>query len=438
VSDLIVRKTAPFDETMVAPPSKYHTHRAFILASVAEGESLIAGTSESLDNLATAQCLSLLGAHFERTSGGYRVSGGPYQTPDDVLDAGNSGSTIHFLLALSSTAPGTVIFTGDVSIRSRPQKPYIEALNRWGIDAWSTRGDGRPPIVVRHRDPRTLGRSVEVDGLISPWTTGLILLAPLTGHEVGVTVTGAVQESTYVAMTIAMMNDFGVQVIASPDRRSYVVPGGQRYTPTTVLIPGDIALASFGLALAALTGSHLVCSNLNLSIPHPEAAIVVALQRMGADLRIEPDARTVEITGGRRLKGIEMDCSDSPDMVPVLSVLLALAEGKSRITNVRQLRYKESDRLATICQLNKMGARVRERGDGLEFEGVERLHGADINSFHDHRVQMSFVVAGSIAEGTTRVSEAQAAGVSYPGFIKDMKSLGVSVEVLEDGVSVPL
>jgi len=335
------------------------------------------------------------------------------------------------MLALASTAPGAVVFTGDDSIRSRPQKPYVEALNRWGIEVWSTRGDGRPPLVVKHHDPRSLGPYVEVDGLISPWRTGLILLAPFTGHEVRVGVTGVVQESSYVSMTIAMMKQFGVEVTASPDHRLYVIPGGQRYKPTTIQIPGDIALASFGLALAALTGSHLVYSNLDLTMVHPEAAIIAVLQQMGADLRIDHEARTVEIIGGRRLKGIEVDCGDSPDIVPILSVLLALANGKSRITNASQLRYKECDRLAAMCQLNKMGARVVETADGLEFEGVERLHGATIDSFHDHRIQMSFVVAACAADGITHISDAQAAGVSYPGFISDMQRLGIPIEVVD-------
>jgi len=285
------------------------------------------------------------------------------------------------------------------------------------------------PIVIKHRDPRTLGPYVEVDGLISPWTTGLILLAPLTGSEVKVGVTGAVQEPSYVALTIEMMKQFGVEVLAAPDHRSYVVPGGQLYRPLTVQIPGDIALASLGLALAVLTGSHLVYSNLDLTGIHPEAAFVPALQQMGADLRIDPATRTVEVFGGRRLTGIEVDCSDSPDMVPILSVLMALATGKSRITNASQLRYKECDRLAAMGQLNRMGARVRETADGLEFEGVESLHGATIDSFHDHRIQMSFAVAGCVAEGITRISDAQAAGVSYPGFMIDMQRLGIPLKL---------
>ncbi|MEW6267591.1 MAG: 3-phosphoshikimate 1-carboxyvinyltransferase [Thermodesulfobacteriota bacterium] len=429
---LVVRQTRPFQGKLVAPPSKYHTHRALVLASLAEGESLITGVSESLDNMSTLRCLELLGTGFERRLEGCRVRGGPYRTPENVLDVGNSGSTIHFLLALASTAPGAVVFTGDASIRSRPQQPYLEALNQWGIEAWSTRGDGRPPIIVKHQDPSRLGPQVEVDGLISPWTTGLLLLAPFIGREVRVGVTGAIQESGYVSMTIGMMRQFGVEVVGSPDHSRYVIPGDQHYRPAAVRIPGDIALASFGLALAALTGSRLSYSNLDVTSAHPEAAIIPALQSMGADLRIERETGTVEITGGKRLRGIEVDGGDSPDLVPILSVLLALAQGKGRIFNAAQLRYKESDRLAAMTQLNKMGARVRETADGLEFEGVAELHGAEVDSFHDHRVQMSLAVAGSVAAGTTLISDPEAAGVSYPGFVSDLISLGVPLEIRQD------
>jgi len=434
MSFLSIRKVSPFDVRMVAPPSKYHTHRAFILASLSEGESRITKISESLDNMATLRCLSLLGTRYERSQDGYTVWGGPYQTPENVLDAGNSGSTIYFLLALASTAPEAVIFTGDASVRSRPQKPYLEALNRWGIEAWSTRGDGRLPIVVKHHDPKRLGPYVEVDGLLSQWRTGLILLAPLTGHEVKVTTTGVVQEPTYASMTIAMMKQFGVEVIVSSDHRSYLIPGKQYYTPTTIQIPGDISLASFALALAALTGSHLVCSNIDLTTIHPEAAIIPVLQRMGVDLRINPEAQSVEITGSGRLKGIDVDCSDAPDMVPILSVLFALAEGRSRIQNAYQVRFKESNRLAAMCQLNKMGARVKETADGLEFEGVEKLRGATIDSFHDHRVQMSFVIAGSVAEGVTLVSDPSASSISYPNFVSDIREIGVPIEAIDQPV----
>ena len=196
---------------------------------------------------------------------------------------------------------------------------------------------------------------MEVDGLISQWRSGLILLAPLTGHDVEVVATGEVQEASYVSMTIDMMKRFGVEVIASPDGRICRIPAGQAYRPAALRMPGDIASASFGLALAALTGSRLRYSNMDLTVIHPEDKIIGALQRMGADLRIDPIARTLEVVGGRRLKGIVVDCGDSPDMVPVMSFLLALSRGKGRIVNAQQVRLKECDRLAAMSQSIEWG-----------------------------------------------------------------------------------
>ncbi len=410
-----------------APPSKYHTHRALILASLANGVSKVTGISKSLDNMSTMQCLSALGTCFDPIDGGYRIIGQPFQTPENVLDCGNSGSTIHFLLGVAATAHRMTVFTGDASLRSRPLGPYIQALNRWGIDVWSTRENGMLPVIIRHNDVSQLADRVQINGMISPWTTGLILMAPFTGHDVTVEVeNGKLNEGSYTELMIKMMAEFGVDVEYPADRSSFFIPGGQDYQPAEVTIPGDIALASFGLVMAAITGSHIRYTNLDTGIYHPEAKILEALQRMGADVRIDPQAKTVEVYGGQPLKAIEIDCNDSPDMVPILSVLLAHGEGESRIVNAEQLRFKECDRLMAMSQLNKMGAQVSETDDGLIIRGVENLHGADVESFHDHRVLMSFVVAGLAATSPSSISDPGAAAVSYPGFLKDIAALGAS------------
>jgi 3-phosphoshikimate 1-carboxyvinyltransferase len=432
MSSLVVQTlTKPIDGTLVAPPSKYHTHRALVLGALAKGESIITGISKSLDNMSTMKCLSLLGTQFSEIEDGYRIVGSDFQTPADILDCGNSGSTIHFLLGLSAMAPGTVIFTGDESLRSRPLGPYIEALQRWGIDVWSSRENGYLPVIVRHKDPTQLSDRVVVNGMISPWATGLILMAPFTGHGVTVEIeNGKLNEGSYTELMIKMMEKFGIKVEYPPSRSSFYIPGGQKYQPSQVAIPGDIALASFGLVLAALTDSHIRYTNLDLSIYHPEAKIIEVLQDMGADLRIDAERQTVEVFGGRPLTGVTVDCNDSPDMVPILSVLLAFGKGESKIINAEQLRYKECDRLAAMTQLNKMGARVTETADGLVFEGVDTLHGADLESFADHRVLMSMAVAGLVAQGRTTISEPGAAAVSYPGFIKDIGALGAAFQIV--------
>jgi 3-phosphoshikimate 1-carboxyvinyltransferase len=419
----------PIEGILKAPPSKYHTHRGLVLGALAEGTSTITGISKSLDNMSTLQCLSSLGTSFESIEGGYHITGKPFHTSANVLDCGNSGSTISFLLGVSAMAPGTTVFTGDDSLRDRPLGPYIEALNRWGIDVWSTRSNGLLPVVIRHTDVARLPNHVVVSGANSTWTTGLILLAPFTGHDVTVEIeNGKLSAGSYTILIIKMMKDFGINVEYPENRSSFSIPGDQKYHSAEVNIPGDIALASFGLVLAAINNSHIRYTNLDLSVYHPEAKIIEALQAMGADVRIDTNAKTVEVYGGKPLKGVVVDCDDAPDMVPVLSVLLTFAEGESQIINAEQLRFKECDRLMAMTQLNKMGANVVETADGLVFQGVKKLHGANLDSFHDHRVLMSYAVAGLAADTPSTISDPGAAAVSYPGFLKDISALGVDFE----------
>ena len=423
----------PLEGTLVASPSKYHTHRALILAALADGESTITGMSTSLDNMSTVKCLTQLGTKFESIGNGYKVTGRPFQTPTNILDCGNSGSTINFLLAVTSTAPGTIVYTGDESLRSRPLGPYIEALNRWGIDTWSTRSNGLLPVVIRSGDITKLSDRVWINGLISPWTSGLLIAAPFTGHDVTIDIEdGKLNEASYTDLMIQMMALFGVEAEAKEDHSSFFVKGGQKFQPGQVHIPGDIALASFGLVLAAISDSHICYTNMDPDAFHPESKILEALEQMGADVRIDGDAQTIEVYGGKPLKGIEIDCNDAPDMIPVLSILLAHGEGESRIVNAEQVHYKECDRLEAMAQLNKMGVPVEVTRDGLIIQGVKKLHGAELESYKDHRVMMSFAIAGLVADGTTYITDPEAAGVSYPGFIKDISALGADFEIISD------
>jgi 3-phosphoshikimate 1-carboxyvinyltransferase len=415
---------------MKAPPCKYYTHRGFIFGSLARGKTQVLNTSDAGDNLSTVRALKRLGTQVERIENGYEVTGGPYRTPDDVLDVGNSGSTITFLMGLAATAPGTIVFTGDHTLRQRPMGPLVDALDRWGVPCWSTRGNGLPPIVVQHF--QELKPSVEVDGFISQYVSSPIMLAPFAGKDVIVRVTGVFNEPTYVTTTVHTMGMFGVEVLPDPDENSFFIRAGQQFQPTTFEVPGDFALAAYGMAVAALTGSKVTYTNLDMDSVQAEKGFVLFLQKMGAEIGIDREAKTVTVIGNGRLQGVEWDGNDTPDMIPLMAVLCALAEGKSRIYNIEQVRYKESDRVSQMMQLNKMGARVAEFRDGLEFEGVERLQGAHMDSVHDHRLAMGWVVAGLMAEGETVVSEGEVAAISYPDFLTDMQRLGMDIRLVEE------
>jgi len=427
MADLLVRKlTGHLDAEIEAPPCKYYTHRAFILGSLAKGETTITGTSDAEDNMSTVRVIRAFGARVERIHGGYKVWGGPYQTPDNVIDVGNSGTTIQFMMGLASTAPGTSVFTGDQSIRRRPFGPLIDALNRWGVPCWSTRGTGQAPIVVQPH--KGLKPVVESSGWISQWISSLVLLAPFAGRDAEVRVVDALDSPTYVRTTIYMMDLFGVRVHASDDFRTFCIPTGQHFTPATFRIPGDFALAAYGFVAAALAGGRVRYTNLDINSIQAEKGIIPFLQGMGADLRIDAESKSIELVGGRPLKAIEWDGNDSPDVVPIMTLACALARGKSTIYNIAQLRVKESDRLAEMRQLNKMGARVEVFEDRLEIRGVDRLHGAELDSAYDHRLAMTWTIAGSLAEGETLVKDVDVAAVSYPAFLSDMERLGLKFE----------
>ncbi len=427
MTDMLVRKLKePLDADLVAPACKYYTHRAFILGSLAEGETTVTGTSDADDNMSTVRAIRALGAEVEKIPGGYKVWGGPYQTPDNVIDIGNSGTTIQFMMGLASTAPGTTVFTGDASIRRRPFGPLMDALNRWGVPCWSTRGGGLAPIVVEPN--QGLKPVVETSGWISQWVSSHILLAPFAGQDVTVRVTTPTDAPTYVRLTMSMMAQCGVHAEADDDCRLFSIPAPQKFKPAEFHIPGDFALAAYGLVAAAVMDGRVMYTNLDINSIQAEKGIIPFLQKMGADLRIDAEAKTIELRGGRRLRAIEWDGNDSPDVIPAMVLACVLARGKSRLYNIAQLRAKESNRLVEMLQLNSMGARVVEIEDGLEIEGVDSLHGATLDSAFDHRLAMTWMVAGCAADGETIVKGVEAASVSYPDFLADMKILGADFE----------
>jgi len=423
--DMIVEPIEGLRGELKAPPSKSHIHRALIMGSLAEGDTYIKNIGAlSEKHSATIRAIEAFGARVERIRGGYKVTGSLYKTPDDILDVGNSGTTISFLLGVSATAPGASIFTGDESIRKRPLGPLLDALGQLGIECWSTRNNGLPPIVVKGGGIR--GGACKVSGFISQWTSSLLLAAPLAEHDTQIEIIDKAREWPYIEMTCAMLKEFGIK-ISKEERGYFEVPSNQSYRPAIVEIPGDFGLAAFGLAAAALGNSEVILRNLDMRTIHGEKSIVNFLRAMGADVRVDEQSKSIRVNGGRRLEGIEMDVIDSPDNVPILAVLGSLSKGKTIIYNAEHTRYKECDRIKAMLQLKRMGAKIEEREYGLEIEGVDKLKGSEIESFGDHRVMMAFVVAGCYATGRTTISKAECFRISYPSFMKDMINLGMKL-----------
>jgi 3-phosphoshikimate 1-carboxyvinyltransferase len=330
------------------------------------------------------------------------------------------------LLGLAALGDRPVRFVGQRYFRRRPIGPMLRALKRMGV---RLEYEGQHlPVTVYPGVPR--GGRIRIDGTLSQWISGLLMLAPYALEPTVVEIRGELNERPYIELTIDMMRQFGLEVTAREDWREFYVAPGQRPKPTDVVLPPDLGSAVFGLAACTLNPSKVTFHSSTPIEGHPEASVFDSLMAAGVPFRFAPDGLSVSMDhDGTPPEGGPLDCRDIPDMVPILSVLASRASGKSALGHVAHVRLKESDRVESMLQLRKMGAKVEFDGNDMTFEGVQRLHGATLSSFNDHRVLMSLTVAGSIATGVTELSYPHAYRISYPEFLDHMNALGIPAAV---------
>jgi len=263
----------------------------------------------------------------------------------------------------------------------------------------------------------------------SQFVSGLLFAAPKAFADTEIMVTNELESKPYVTMTLDILDKHSIKVEPSPDYSRFFVPCGQVYTPFSHVVEGDYSSAAFLLAAASVTDSRVKVTNLEGESFQGDRIMVDILREMGSQVKVGEDY--VEVQGAKQgLEGISIDLRDTPDLVPVCAVLGCLARGETFISGVRRLRFKESDRIASISsELRKMGGEVTESEDGLIIKGVNKLHGTELNSHNDHRIAMACAVAGLRAEGTTIIHEIECVNKSYPNFVKDLRSLGGEVHV---------
>jgi 3-phosphoshikimate 1-carboxyvinyltransferase len=302
----------------------------------------------------------------------------------------------------------------------------LRALQRLGVRLQAT---GQTlPVTVFPGLPR--GGSVHIDGTLSQWVSGLLLLAPFALEPTTIVVRGELNERPYLELTVEQMRQFGLSVTVREDWRRFEIPPCQRPVAAEVVLPADIGSAVFGLAACALHPSRVTFRSPVPIEGHPEASVLDALRAAGVPMRLHRDTRSISIDhDGTPPEGGRLDCRDIPDMVPILSTLASRARGRSVLGHVAHVRMKESDRVQSMLQLCKLGASVEFDGNDLTFAGVEQLHGARLSSFNDHRVLMALTVAGSTATDVTELSYPHAYRISYPEFLGHMNALGIQVVV---------
>ncbi|KIF73731.1 3-phosphoshikimate 1-carboxyvinyltransferase [Streptomyces sp. 150FB] len=421
---------------VLVPNSKYHAHRALILASLADGVSRVHGLSDARHVQYTVQLLRGLGVKISTEGDTFVVHGlgGRYRPRRAAVSAGSSGTTLYFMIGLASLSDRPVTVTGQKYFRRRPVGPLLTALREMGVGLESA--DDCPPVQVQGSRPA--GGHVRIAGTLSQWISGLILLAPFATGPTTIEVVGELNERSYLELTVAMMRQFGLQVTVSADWRRFDVTPDQEATATELTLPPDIGSAAFGIAAAALHPSDVLLRGMTRleggPADHPEFHFLDIARSMGVPMELDEKAGGVRIQqDAPLLKGVTVDCREVPDMLPILSTLGTFAYGESMFHNIAHTRLKESDRAAAMLQLNSMGGDLELVGDALRVRGVGGLVGARLSSFNDHRVLMSLAVASSRARGHSTLTYPNAYRISYPTFLDAMNTLGLPMSVENSG-----
>lgn len=412
-----------------APTSKSYTHRAIAIGALSN-ECNVRKPLLSADTLATVSACEKLGAKIEKENGDLHIIGikGRPNVPDDVIDVKNSGTTLRLMTAISSLASGATVLTGDSSIRGRPNQPLLDVLNKLNVEVFSTRNNGCAPIVVKGR---LKGSAAEIDGsMSSQFISALLMACPLATEDTILSVKGQMKSRPYVDITIEMLSQAGVRIIVDETNGiKFIIPANQKYDLKEYTVPGDFSSASYLLAAAAMLGPCITVHNLFPS-KQGDAEIINVLRQMGAEVHWDTEKGVVTVKG-KNLKGITFDAGATPDLVPTVAVLAAVADGVTVIGNAKHVRYKETDRLhAMAVELSKMGIMVKEEPDSLTITGG-KLTGADLHGWHDHRIVMSLTLAGMVA-GKTTIDTAESVSISYPSFFDDVRSIGAKIEMLDE------
>lgn len=404
---------------LAAIPSKSEVHRLLICAALSKGETRLELPSSSQDIDATLACLRAIGAEITGIEDGilHIMPIGNRAETHSVLDCRESGSTLRFLLPVAAALGLTCRFEGSGRLPQRPLQPLLSLLEEHGCAYTSE----TLPLSI---SGKLQGGSFRLPGDVSSqYFTGLLLALPILGGG-EVFATTPLQSRSYVEITADAMRQFGAAVVCEGER--FTVPASGYVSPGGLSAGGDWSNAAFWLCLGAL-GGPVTVSGLRADSAQGDRKIAELLREFGAD--VKDDSGGVTVSSGP-LRGIDIDASDIPDLVPILAVVAAAAEGETRICNAGRLRLKESDRLKAVAQnLKALGADILEHADGLLIRGGRPLRGAELSGWGDHRMVMSAAIASALADGPVTIRGAEAVQKSYPGFFADFKLLGGEILV---------
>ncbi|CAA9410068.1 MAG: 3-phosphoshikimate 1-carboxyvinyltransferase [uncultured Phycisphaerae bacterium] len=418
----------PFDAEITPPGSKSLTNRAMVLAALGDGASELRNALFADDTLVMMDCLGRLGFRLDvdRADHVVRVHGRGGQVPHSRADlfCGNSGTTIRFVTALCAAGRGRYNLDGIPRMRQRPIGELVDLLRHLGVRVGYVMERGFPPVeVLADGLP---GGIVRFGGSrSSQFLSAVLQVAPYARNEVQVDLDGPQTSWPYVAMTMRLMDEFGVtpELIRDPltgEPRRIIIPHGEPYRPTDYAIEPDASNATYFLAAAAISpGSRMVVKGLGKDSLQGDIGFAGVLRRMGAGVTHARGAITV--TGPDALEGVDVDLAAMPDAAQTLAVAALFADGPTTIRGLHTLRVKETDRIAAVAaELAKLGAEVDVEGDALTVHPPERLKAAAIDTYDDHRMAMSFALAG-LRSGGVRINDPSCVNKTYPGYFDDLR-----------------
>jgi 3-phosphoshikimate 1-carboxyvinyltransferase len=419
-----IREIRPLDRvnaTVRVPGSKSYTQRALVIALLAEGKSTLRNILVSDDTQHLMEALRHLGAGI--VSSGDEVivtgTGGRVCNPGRELSLGNNGTALRFLISVAALGSGDITLTGDRRLCERPVLPLLEGLRSLGVSSTCRFTEGFPPVTV-HGGSLQGGRVVFQDIESSQYVSSVLISAPHASGDVDVEIRGSAVSRPYVEMTQAVMKVFGVSV-EKRNENLLAVKGGHRYRGCHYLVEGDLSSASYFFLAAALCGGTVRVMNTNFWTHQGDVRFLRHLKELGCG--VAATDQWIEVSGGKLAEGdFTASMEDLPDMVPTLAVLAAVRPGRTIIRNVAHLRIKESNRLeALVRELTKTGIQAEELEDGIVITGGTP-HGAEIETYNDHRIAMSFAVLGLAVPGM-RIRNPGCVGKSFPGFWEELGKL---------------
>ena len=433
----LVHPTTSLEGVVKVPGSKSQTARGLILGTLAKGVTRVQHPMLNCDNYDIAECCRLLGADVDTSNDEEWVITSPglegLHVPANVLNVGNSGTGFYFITTLAGMLKGKSVVTGDYQICYRPIKPLLDAMREMGAKCTSTRDNDLAPLMIE--GPLEGGHTVHLGGKNVQWGIGLMVCCPALDGDTTIIYDTTLGERPYANLTMDWMKAAGVHLINN-NYESFVIPGNQQYHPFTKKTAADWCSASYPMVAAAIMKEKktIRLDGLDINDFMGERHYVDWINEMGGKVTVVDEGRGgVFVEGGHELHGIEIDCGDTPDAVPALSVLGAYCtSGKMRLYNIAACRMKETDRAKSIaCELRKMGAKIEEGEDDMIIY-PSKLHGASLDGHHDHRIVMASACAALAAEGDSFICDAESVNVSFPRFFEEMRNIKATIERLSE------